>query len=130
MTPLEQILQKLHERGNEPKLSGGTWMCCCPAHEDTSPSLSIREESPGGRIFVKCFAGCPDKAVLKKLGLTVKELFPEGERQPRISVHSGLKLEDLATHKKLPVEFLRSLGVETPGRKRRIRRHRKQYWRR
>jgi len=40
-------------------------------------------------------------------------LFPEGERQPSISVRSGLKLEDLAAHKKLPVDFLQSLGVET-----------------
>ncbi len=114
MTPLERILQALRERGTEPKLSGSDWMCCCPAHEDRTPSLSIREETPGGRIFVKCFAGCQDTDVLECLGMGVKDLFPEGERAvPSLSVRSGLKVEDLAVAKKLPVDFLKSLGVDT-----------------
>ncbi len=112
-TPLSRILQALRERGREPRLSGQDWMCRCPAHDDDTPSLSIREESPGGRIFVKCFAGCHDTAVLKKLDLTVKHLFPEKATPPGFSVRAGLKLEELATAKKLPVGFLQSLGVQT-----------------
>ena len=114
MTPLEHILQKLRERGDAPRLSGNDWMCRCPAHEDSTPSLSIREDKPGGRIFVKCFAGCKDTDVLKKLGLSVKDLFPErNDRSPSTGVRSGLKLEELAEAKKLPVDFLQSLGVRT-----------------
>lgn len=35
----------------------GRWLARCPAHEDRSPSLSIRELDDG-RTFVHCFAGC------------------------------------------------------------------------
>jgi hypothetical protein len=49
---------------------GGTWhghvaMCRCPAHSDTTPSLSIRQ---GDRdILVTCFAGCARDDVLREL---------------------------------------------------------------
>ena len=49
---------------------GGTWsgfsaMCQCPAHEDRSPSLSLRQGDTG--ILVHCFAGCDNLAVLREL---------------------------------------------------------------
>ena len=49
---------------------GGTWtgyvaMCRCPAHDDSDPSLSLRQ---GHRdILVKCFAGCDSEDVLREL---------------------------------------------------------------
>lgn len=49
---------------------GGEWhgtcaMCRCPAHDDQTPSLSIRQ---GDRaILVTCFAGCDRKAVMREL---------------------------------------------------------------
>jgi putative DNA primase/helicase len=45
--------------------------CKCPAHEDSSPSLSV-SETADGRVLVKCHAGCTqDKviAALKSRGL-------------------------------------------------------------
>lgn len=123
MTPLERISQALRDRGYELKLSGRDHMCKCPAHDDRTPSLSIREEKPGGRIFVKCFAGCSDTDILERLGMTVKDLFPENGTEPQLSVRSGLKVEDLAAAKHMPVPFLKSLGVDTtwvrksPGKK-------------
>jgi hypothetical protein len=50
---------------------GGAWhgynaMCCCPAHADTTPSLSIRQGDRG--ILVTCFAGCDREAVLREIG--------------------------------------------------------------
>ena len=36
--------------------SGKGWMARCPAHPDTTPSLSINE-TPAGKALVKCFAG-------------------------------------------------------------------------
>jgi len=49
---------------------GGTWsgyvaMCRCPAHNDGSPSLSIRQGDRG--ILVTCFAGCAREDVLREL---------------------------------------------------------------
>lgn len=49
---------------------GGRWtpaggMCRCPAHEDRSPSLSVR---PGrSRLLFHCFAGCSASEVLRAL---------------------------------------------------------------
>jgi len=60
---------------------GGTWsrsrgMCCCPAHADRTPSLSI---TLGKRaILVHCFAGCANEAVIAgmgKLGVRISDLF-------------------------------------------------------
>lgn len=49
---------------------GGLWtsnggMCRCPAHEDSTPSLSVR---PGRtRLLLHCFAGCSASDVLRAL---------------------------------------------------------------
>ncbi|MFO1256095.1 MAG: hypothetical protein U1E37_10555 [Sphingomonadaceae bacterium] len=60
---------------------GGTWsrskgMCCCPAHPDRTPSLSI---TLGKRaILVHCFAGCTNEAVIRalaRLGVRIADLF-------------------------------------------------------
>jgi putative DNA primase/helicase len=60
---------------------GGTWsrsrgMCCCPAHDDRTPSLSI---TLGKRaILVHCFAGCANEAVMQglaKVGVRISDLF-------------------------------------------------------
>ena len=46
---------------------GGVWrrgkgMCCCPAHDDRTPSLSV---SLGRKaILFHCFAGCSNAEVL------------------------------------------------------------------
>lgn len=64
----------------------GRWIARCPAHQDRSPSLTIRAEDDG-RILLHCFAGCEPDAVLAAMGLTFAELFPERlthEYLPRI----------------------------------------------
>lgn len=52
----------------------GRWMARCPAHEDGSPSLSIRE-GRDGRVLLYCFAGCALTAILKSLSFTPRDLF-------------------------------------------------------
>lgn len=49
---------------------GGRWhgytaMCRCPAHDDRTPSLSLRQGDR--RVLVTCFAGCTPQAVLRGL---------------------------------------------------------------
>jgi hypothetical protein len=61
----------------------GRWMSRCPAHEDRSPSLSIRETTDG-TVLVRCFAGCGAADVLEAVGLTFADLFP-----PRPADHRG-----------------------------------------
>lgn len=44
----------------------GYWTAKCPAHDDKSPSLSIRETADG-IVLVKCHAGCDQDVVLDAL---------------------------------------------------------------
>lgn len=62
-------LDKVKRTGN------GTWLACCPAHEDRSPSMSIREVEDG-RVLVHCFAGCSVEQILGAVGLEFDALFP------------------------------------------------------
>lgn len=54
----------------------GTWIACCPAHEDKSPSMTIRE-CEDGRVLVHCFAGCSVEGILGAVALEFDVLFPE-----------------------------------------------------
>jgi hypothetical protein len=54
----------------------GRWLARCPAHQDKSPSLSIRELDDG-RVLVHDFGGCEVGDVLAAVGLTVADLFPQ-----------------------------------------------------
>lgn len=69
---------------------GGTWsrkggMCCCPAHADRTPSLSI---TIGQRaILFHCFAGCSNEEVLRgiaKAGIKAADLF-DGSGEPIVA---------------------------------------------
>ena len=51
----------------------GKWMACCPAHQDKSPSLAIKEADD--RVLVHCFAGCETSDVIAAIGLNVGDLF-------------------------------------------------------
>ncbi len=46
--------------------AGSGYVACCPNHDDREPSLSIRE-GKGGRILLRCFAGCSYQALLHAL---------------------------------------------------------------
>jgi len=63
--------------------SGNGYMVHCPAHDDRTPSLSVRDGSDG-RILVRCHAGCEQSVViaaLKALGL-----WPEQQKRQRTIV--------------------------------------------
>lgn len=58
------------------KMGQDRWQACCPAHDDKSPSMSIRELSDGS-VLVHCFAGCSAVDIVSAVGLDIAELFPE-----------------------------------------------------
>lgn len=73
--PIETVLKRLDGAHK----SGAGWTAHCPAHEDRSPSLSIRE-GDDGRVLLRCFAGCTFDALCAALGLAQSDLFAtEGE---------------------------------------------------
>jgi len=58
------------------KKTASGYLACCPAHDDRSPSLSISEGS-GGKILLKCFAGCSTDSIVRAIGLEMKDLFTD-----------------------------------------------------
>jgi len=60
----------------------GEWIARCPAHDDKSPSLTIKDEG-AGRTLVHCFAGCGANEILYKLGLELHDLYPPTDRDYR-----------------------------------------------
>jgi putative DNA primase/helicase len=46
--------------------AGTAWMAPCPAHEDSEPSLSIKD-AEGGAVLVHCHAGCDQSQVIAEL---------------------------------------------------------------
>lgn len=55
------------------------YRACCPAHADTSPSLSVTE-TQNGTILLKCWAGCSAHEIVGALGMTMSDLFPKTEQ--------------------------------------------------
>ena len=76
MTPAERFVQRL----SKVKGRNGSWTACCPAHEDKSPSLSVRE-ADDGRVLVHCFGGCDVHTVLGAVGMDMTDLFPERDER-------------------------------------------------
>ena len=67
---------KLLDRLQGVKEAGpGRWLARCPAHEDRTPSLSVREVDDG-RLLIHDFGGCGTDDVLAAVGLTLSDLFP------------------------------------------------------
>ena len=71
MRPVERILSVLDKVRNR---GDSSWMACCPAHNDKSPSLSIKETKDGD-VLLHCFAGCGVDDVVAALGLEMSDLF-------------------------------------------------------
>ncbi len=67
---IETVLSKLEGV----KRAGEGWIARCPAHDDRTPSLSIREADGG--VLLHCFAGCTYEQIGGALG-------PEPAPQPR-----------------------------------------------
>lgn len=74
MTVLLQHLAKVKQTRS------GSWLACCPAHDDKTASLSIRELDDG-RTLVHCFAGCSVEEILSAVGLSFDDLYPEKKIQ-------------------------------------------------
>lgn len=68
----ENLLSRLEKSR---KTGHSTWIACCPAHADKSPSMTIRELEDG-RVLLHCFAGCGVESVLGAIGLEFDALFP------------------------------------------------------
>jgi len=75
MRALQTLIDALTDGGCDPRQSGGSWQARCPAHEDHSPSLSVRGIE--GQALVHCHAGCETLDVLAAVNLTMSDLYDE-----------------------------------------------------
>jgi hypothetical protein len=110
--------------------SGTQWMARCPAHDDLKPSLSICDAGDG-KVLVRCHAGCKQEQVIDALRARGLWATSDSQRggggkstpsknrataQPTngsraYSEAIGLTLEQYATAKALPIEFLKACGL-------------------
>lgn len=76
---IRDFLGRLHiESGPN---GSGEYMCKCPAHDDKTASLCVKDGDKG--IVLKCQAGCDTEAVLGAMGLKMRDLFHESGTQGR-----------------------------------------------
>jgi hypothetical protein len=113
---VEKVLEKL---SGVRKTARGQWSALCPAHEDSTPSLSVATGNDG-RILVNCKAGCTPEEICAASGLKMKDLFPGGggaKLSPKTTAtvqHAeiqGCRLADYASAKKLSASFLVGIGL-------------------
>jgi hypothetical protein len=100
--------------GRPARRSGSNVTLCCPAHDDRSPSLSVRA-GDDGRILVHCHAGCPTQAVVDAVGWRMADLFAEPYPDP--APRPGpVSVERLAAAKRLNPDLLYGFGLrDVPG---------------
>src|SRR5262245_32817414 len=67
--------------GRAVKAHGGNYLVRCPAHEDASPSLSLRDTDRG--LQVHCFAGCRPGDVYAAIRRRDHGLLEPGQTAPQ-----------------------------------------------
>jgi len=88
---LETFIERLEIIGMDYRQTGpDSYISCCPAHKDRSPSLSIKG-LPDGRVLLHCFAGCTWYEILMVCNLEPKDIMPATDNyQPlRSAVKAG-----------------------------------------
>lgn len=63
----------------KPKRSPTGWKACCPAHDDSNPSLFLADADDG--IAMRCYAGCSYRDISDALKSKGVELFPSRDRR-------------------------------------------------
>lgn len=56
------------------KTGPDSWVACCPAHADKSPSMTVKATPE--TILIHCFAGCSTAEILGAVGMTFDDLYP------------------------------------------------------
>lgn len=77
-----RFVGELLTRGLNPReISPGMWSALCPAHDDHTPSLSLRvgDEVP---VAIFCHAGCEPAAIARAVGMTLRDLTAQHDDEP------------------------------------------------
>lgn len=82
MTP-DEVASRLQKV----KRHGQGYEALCPAHEDSTPSLSVNPGKHGGTVL-HCHAGCSPDDVCRAIGLTLADLMP-----PKVENGNGKRID-------------------------------------
>lgn len=112
---IEQVLSLF----SNVRASRNEYLATCPAHNDKTPSLSIRESD--GTILLKCFAGCSYEDIKLAAGLEhgycASSAAPtQGDRTPaqRIELARSIWNEAQFAQGTLVAPYLRSRAITIP----------------
>jgi putative DNA primase/helicase len=116
-TPIERVLGLLERQGCEPKPSGpGMWRSKCPVHRGKSFNLSVRETSDG-TVLLHCHRmseqgtqTCSADAVMKELGLGLRDLFRRRDRPTREQRKGNPKGKPFPTAEEALAGMVKRLG--------------------
>ena len=74
---------RIREQADKAKdIGADAFRCCCPAHDDRSPSLEVKHDVD--RVLLHCWTGCATADVLDLFGLTFADLYdPDPDRGDR-----------------------------------------------
>jgi hypothetical protein len=78
MSPADKLLPRLH---GVKRTGPDKWIALCPARDERSPSLNIREREDGA-LLLHDFGGSSVLEIVEAVGLSLVDLFPEKPRQP------------------------------------------------
>jgi DNA primase len=110
MNILLDCLDKVRATGRD------SYVACCPAHKDKSPSLAIKFNQDG-RTLIHCFAGCEPNDILGSIGLTIDDLFDEplehnkpltSEQEQRLAKKESHKIWQANTYLQIVTGALKS----------------------
>ena len=72
MSNLNTVLSRLEK---VQRIGNDRYKAICPAHDDRSPSLAIKDDE--GRLLLHCFGGCETLDVLGSIGLDFADIMPD-----------------------------------------------------
>lgn len=96
---LEIILSRLNKVR---KSSNNSWMACCPAHDDNTPSFSIKDNG-NGKLLFNCLAGCANEDILGALGMDWADIM--SPNQPKEHFVKSTKQRVYATDALRAIRF-------------------------
>lgn len=74
MADIDLLLSRL--QGVKKIKGSDKWVALCPAHDDKTPSLSIRQLEDS-RILINCWSGCGAIDVLESIDMNYQHLMPD-----------------------------------------------------
>ncbi len=94
---MTQAVDRLLDRLDRVRKTGdSSYIARCPAHDDGSPSLSLKQVDD--RVLVHCFAGCSAHDIVAAVGLTIADLYdkPLEHRRDPVSMRQRRRNEQAA----------------------------------